>query len=139
MTFVAAPKKGRDFDPKNFLATIGEGRKAMLFPKKQTIFTQGDPVGRNFLSADGQGKTHLCLQNWQGSDDRHIEYGSFFGEGSLAGQPLRMGTATAMTDCTVLRIKKRAMVDTLHPGTHPFRSVRRIFVDTEHPIRRGSG
>ena len=40
--------------------------------------------------------------------------GSFFGEGSLAGQPLRMGTATAMTDCAVLRIAKKAMVDTLH-------------------------
>lgn len=40
--------------------------------------------------------------------------GSFFGEGSLAGQPLRMGTATAMTDCAVLRVEKRAMVDTLH-------------------------
>jgi CRP/FNR family cyclic AMP-dependent transcriptional regulator len=40
--------------------------------------------------------------------------GSFFGEGSLAGQTLRMGTATAMTDCAVLRIEKKAMVDTLH-------------------------
>ena len=73
MPFVAAPKKGRDFDPKNFLATIGEGRKAVLFPKKQTILTQGDSADAIFLSADGQGKTHRCLQNWQGSDDRHIE------------------------------------------------------------------
>jgi CRP/FNR family transcriptional regulator, cyclic AMP receptor protein len=40
--------------------------------------------------------------------------GSFFGQGSLAGQPLRMGTAIAMTDCAVLRIEKKAMVDTLH-------------------------
>jgi CRP-like cAMP-binding protein len=40
--------------------------------------------------------------------------GSFFGEGSLAGQPLRMGSATAMTDCAVLRIDKKAMVDALH-------------------------
>ena len=40
--------------------------------------------------------------------------GSFFGEGSLAGQPLRMGSATAMTDCAVLRIEKKAMVDALH-------------------------
>jgi CRP-like cAMP-binding protein len=40
--------------------------------------------------------------------------GSFFGEGSLAGQPLRMGSATTMTDCAVLRIEKRAMVQTLH-------------------------
>ena len=39
----AAAKKGRDFDPHAFLATIGEGRKFVLFPRKQTIFTQGDP------------------------------------------------------------------------------------------------
>ena len=49
MPFVAAPKKGRDFDPKNFLATIGEGRKAVLFPKKQTIFTQGDSADAIFV------------------------------------------------------------------------------------------
>ena len=40
--------------------------------------------------------------------------GSFFGEGSLAGQALRMGTATAMTDCAVLRIEKKAMMQALH-------------------------
>jgi len=49
MPFVATPKKGRDFDPKNFLATIGEGRKAVLFPKKQTIFTQGDSADAIFV------------------------------------------------------------------------------------------
>ena len=56
MTLIAAPKKRRDFDPKNFLATIGEGRKAMLFPKKQTIFTQGDPADAIFYLQTGKVK-----------------------------------------------------------------------------------
>ena len=48
------------------------------------------------------------------SDDRDIKRWRLFGEGSLAGQPLRMGSATAMTDCAILRIDKQAMMDALH-------------------------
>jgi len=114
MTFVAAPKKGRDFDPKNFLATIGEGRKAMLFPKKQTIFTQGDSADAIFYLQTGKVRLTVVSKTGKEATIGILSDGSFFGEGSLAGQPLRMGTATAMTDCAVLRVEKRAMVDTLH-------------------------
>ena len=68
-----APKNDRKFDPQVFLDTIGEGRKALLFPKKQTIFAQGDPADAVFLPADRQGKTHRCLQDRQGSHNRHIK------------------------------------------------------------------
>ena len=54
MAFVASAKKRRDFDPKNFLATIGEGRKALLFPKAQTIFAQGDPADAVFYLQTGK-------------------------------------------------------------------------------------
>jgi len=114
MTFVAAPGKGREFDPKNFLATIGEGRKAMLFPKKQTIFTQGDSADAIFYLQTGKVRLTVVSKTGKEATIGILSDGSFFGEGSLAGQPLRMGTATAMTDCAVLRVEKRAMVDTLH-------------------------
>ena len=114
MPFVAAPKKGRDFDPKNFLATIGEGRKAVLFPKKQTIFTQGDSADAIFYLQTGKVRLTVVSKTGKEATIGILSDGSFFGEGSLAGQSLRMGTATAMTDCAVLRIEKRAMVDTLH-------------------------
>ncbi len=57
---------------------------------------------------------YLALRRHKEATIGILSDGSFFGEGSLAGQPLRMGTATAMTDCAVLRIEKKAMVDTLH-------------------------
>ena len=101
MPFVAAPKKGRDFDPKNFLATIGEGRKAVLFPKKRTIFTQGDSADAIFYLQTGKVRLTVVSKTGKEATIGILSDGSFFGEGSLAGQPLRMGTATAMTDCAV--------------------------------------
>ena len=56
-----ASKNGRDFDPRAFLATIGEGRKTTLFLKKQAVFAQGGSRRRSVLSADRQDKTHRCL------------------------------------------------------------------------------
>src|SRR4249920_1162373 len=114
MTFVAAPRKGRDFDPKDFLATIGEGRKAMLFPKKQTIFTQGDSADAIFYLQTGKVRLTVVSKTGKEATIGILSDGSFFGEGSLAGQSLRMGTATAMTDCAVLRIEKKAMMRALH-------------------------
>jgi CRP/FNR family transcriptional regulator, cyclic AMP receptor protein len=65
--------------------------------------------------------------------------GEFFGEGALASQVLRMGSATAMTDCAVLRIDRRAMMEATSSGTRIVRHVRGLFVGAEHPLRRGSG
>ena len=102
MPFVAAPKKGRDFDPKNFLATIGEGRKAMLFPKKQTIFTQGDSADAIFYLQTGKVRLTVVSKTGKEATIGILSDGSFFGEGSLAGPAFRMGTATAMPDYSVL-------------------------------------
>ena len=114
MAFVASAKKKRDFDPKIYLATIGESRKAMLFPKKETIFAQGDPADAVFYLQTGKVRLTVVSATGKEATIGILSDGSSFGEGSLAGQPLRMGTATAMTDCAVLRIEKKAMVDTLH-------------------------
>ena len=109
-----APKNLREFDVQAFLATIGEGRKALLFPEKQTIFAQGDPADAIFYLQTGKVRLTVVSRNGKEASIGILSDESFFGEGSLAGQPLRMGAATAMTDCSVLRIEKMAMVDTLH-------------------------
>ena len=114
MAFVASAKKRRDFDPKNFLATIGEGRKALLFPKAQTIFAQGDPADAVFYLQAGKVRLTVVSKAGKEATIGILSEGSFFGEGSLAGQVLRMGAAIAMTDCAVLSIEKKAMMRALH-------------------------
>jgi CRP-like cAMP-binding protein len=109
-----ASKSSREFDAQSFLATIGEGRKAMLFPKRHAVFTQGDPADAVFYLQTGKVRLTVVSKTGKEATIGILSDGSFFGEGSLAGQLLRMGSATAMTDCAVLRIEKRAMVQTLH-------------------------
>ena len=108
------PKNGREFDPHAFLSTIGEGRKAILFPKKQPIFVQGDRADAVFYLQTGKVRLTVVSKTGKEATIGILSDGSFFGEGALAGQPLRMGSATAMTECAVLRIDKKAMVDALH-------------------------
>jgi CRP/FNR family transcriptional regulator, cyclic AMP receptor protein len=107
-------RKKRDFNPKKFLATIGEGRKVVTFSKKQTIFAQGDAADAIFYIQSG--KVSLTVVSKIGKEAvlGILNERDFFGEGALAGQPLRMGSATAMTDCELLRIDKQAMMRALH-------------------------
>jgi CRP/FNR family transcriptional regulator, cyclic AMP receptor protein len=107
-------RKKRDFNPKKFLATIGEGRKVVTFSKKQTIFAQGDAADAIFYIQSG--KVSLTVVSKIGKEAvlGILNERDFFGEGALAGQPLRMGSATAMTDCELLRIDKHAMMRALH-------------------------
>jgi CRP-like cAMP-binding protein len=107
-------KNNRDFDPKKFLATIGEGRKAVTFPKKQMIFAQGDTADAVFYIQEGKVRLSVVSKVGKEATLGILSDGQFFGEGSLAGQALRMGSATAMTDCELLRIDKKAMMLALH-------------------------
>ena len=111
---MTAAKNKHDFDPHTFFATIGEGRKVVLFPKKQTIFTQGDAADAVFYVQTGKVKLTVVSKTGKEATVGILGEGDFFGEGSLAGQTLRMGSATAMTDCAVLRIDKKAMMEALH-------------------------
>lgn len=110
----AKVKKKREFDPGTFLATIGAGRKTVAMPKKQTVFSQGDAADAVFYIQ--KGKVRLSVVSTIGREATIGILGEkdFFGEGSLAGQSLRMGSATAMTDCELLRIDKTAMMGALH-------------------------
>jgi CRP/FNR family transcriptional regulator, cyclic AMP receptor protein len=106
--------KQHEFDPNTFLATIGEGRKVVSFQKKQTIFAQGDACDAVFYIQTGKVKLTVVAKNGKEATLGILNPGDFFGEGGVAGQPLRMGAATAMTDCEVMRIEKKAMMQALH-------------------------
>jgi len=107
-------KKKRDFAPHAFLSTIGEGRKFVLFPKKHGIFAQGDTADALFYVQTGKVKLTIVSKTGKEATVGLLREGDFFGEGSLAGQAVRMGSATAMTDCAILRIHKKAMMEALH-------------------------
>jgi len=109
-----ANKKNRGFDPHTFLATIGEGRKMLAVPKHQTIYTQGDEADAVFYVQKGRVKLTVVSKIGKEATIGILSEGNFFGEGSLAGQVLRMGSAAAMTDCELLRVEKQAMMDALH-------------------------
>ena len=109
-----ATKKKHDFDPKMFLATIGEGRTIVLAPAKQTLFTQGDAADTVFYIQKGKVRLTVVSEKGKEATIAILNPGDFCGEGGLAGQPLRMGSATALTDCELMRIEKRAMMIALH-------------------------
>jgi CRP-like cAMP-binding protein len=110
----AVVRKVKDFDPNTFLATIGEGRRIVAIPKKQTIFTQGDKADAVFYVQKGKVRLTVVSKAGKEATIGIVSENNFFGEGSLAGQLLRMGSAAAMTDCEILRVDKKTMMDALH-------------------------
>src|SRR5580692_2119031 len=114
MPLVAASKKLIRFDTKSFLSTINGGRKIEAFPKKQTIFAQGDSSDAVFYIKEGKIKLTVVSQIGKEATFGILNKGDFFGEGCLTGQPLRLCSATAMTDCSVMKIDRKSMVKVLH-------------------------
>src|SRR6202521_510919 len=104
MTPVVAAKKRSKFDPKTFLSTIDGGRKIESFPKKQTIFVQGDSSDAVFYIQKGKVKLTVVSEIGKEATIGILNEGDFFGEGCLTGQPPRMCSPTAMTDCSVMKI-----------------------------------
>jgi len=102
------------FNAQDFLDSAGVARKVVEFRKKQTIYSQGDP-GLNVLYIQ-KGAVRLSVVNETGREAvvAVLEPGDFFGEGCLAGQPLRIGTATAIAATTALVIEKKEMIRVLH-------------------------
>jgi CRP/FNR family cyclic AMP-dependent transcriptional regulator len=107
------------FDAQTFLDSAGLSRKVVEFRRRQTIYTQGDP-SKNVLYIQ-QGTVKLCVVNETGKEAvvAMLGPGDFFGEGCLAGQPKRMGTAIAITPITALVIDKNEMIRVLH-AEHAF-------------------
>src|SRR6202140_440462 len=114
MTPAAAAKKRRKFDPQTFLSTIDGGRTISSFSKKQTIFAQGDSSDAVFYIQEGRVQLTVIATGGKEATIGILNEGDFFGEGCLAGQPLRMCSATAMADCSVMRIAKKSMIEVLN-------------------------
>jgi CRP/FNR family transcriptional regulator, cyclic AMP receptor protein len=102
--------KTRDFNPHAFLSTIGKGREMAPFQKKDTIFAQGDVTDGLFFIQSGQVRLSVVSEAGKEATLAILGEGDFFGEGGLAGQPLRMSSATAVTDCVILHVEKNAMM-----------------------------
>jgi CRP-like cAMP-binding protein len=114
MTPVVAAKKLSKFDPKVFLSTMDGGRKIATFPKKQPIFVQGDPSDAVFYIQEGKVRLTVVSKTGKEATIGILNKGDFFGEGCLTGQPLRLCSANAMTDCSVMKIDKKSMMEVLH-------------------------
>src|SRR6266567_1969001 len=112
MPLVAVSKKLSKFDPKTFLSTINGGRKIEAFPKKETIFAQGDSGDAVFYIKDGKVKLTVVSKIGKEATIGILNKGDFFGEGCLTGQPLRLCSATTMTDCSVMRTDKKKIWST---------------------------
>src|SRR5580704_7501809 len=115
----AASKKNRAFNPATFLATIGEGRRSLVVARKNAIFTQGDPADAVFYIRKGKVRLTVVSKIGKEATIGILSEGNFFGEGSLAGQALRMGSAAAMTASLFGRIEKKEMRDAPR-GNPPF-------------------
>ena len=113
MKQITHPKKKLDFNPHAFLSTIGKGRDMASFQKKNTIFAQGDATDGLFFIQKGKVQLSVVSEGGREATLGILGEGDFFGEGGLAGQLLRMSSATAMTDCVLLHIEKKAMMRAL--------------------------
>ena len=101
-------------DPKALLAMVGAGRTTRDWRKNQTIFSQGDRADVVFFVERGKVKLTVLSRQGKQAVIGILGPGSFFGEGCLAGQPLRMATAIAITDSAIIQLPKQTMIRALH-------------------------
>jgi CRP-like cAMP-binding protein len=102
------------FNAQDFLDSAGLARKIVEFRRAEVIFTQGDPCEHVMYLQKGGVKLSVLSKAGREAVVAMLGPGEFFGEGCLAGQPVRMGNATAMTDSTILLVEKDRMVRLLH-------------------------
>jgi CRP/FNR family transcriptional regulator, cyclic AMP receptor protein len=113
----------RRFSPETFLAEAGLGRTILDVSKKHLIFCQGDPGTSVFYIQAGKVKLTVVSQRGKEATLALLTDGDFVGEECItAGQPIRMATATAVTDCSVLKIDRAEMLRALHQE-HAFSDV----------------
>src|SRR6478736_5353063 len=107
-------KSKRPFDAQVFLTSAGVSRKVVEYPRGASIFTQGDPCDHVLYIQKGNVQLSVLSQSGREAVVAMLSAGDFFGDGCLAGQPVRMGTAKATTDSVILLVDKRRMIALLH-------------------------
>jgi CRP/FNR family cyclic AMP-dependent transcriptional regulator len=106
--------RAKKFDPQAYLSTVGTGRVEQEVERGQVFYRQGEEAHAVYYVE--KGKVQITVASKQGKEGviAILEAGSFFGEGCLAGQPVHMATASAMTKTKVMRIEKATMVKLMH-------------------------
>jgi CRP/FNR family transcriptional regulator, cyclic AMP receptor protein len=107
---IAIAKSNSDFNPHAFLSTIGKGRQMLTLGKNSTVYGQGDPSDGLFFIQKGKIQLSVVSEAGKEATLGILGEGDFFGEGGLAGQLVRMSSATARTDSVLLHIEKKAMM-----------------------------
>src|SRR6202045_2247046 len=107
---VMAINRRPSFDPKSFLAKVGDGRSIERYRKDQIVFSQGDPADAVFYIESGKVKVTVVSEQGKEAVVAILETNDFFGEGCLAGQAQRIATAETMTDSVIVRLEKAAIV-----------------------------
>ena len=102
------------FDVGRYLATSGVKKKLLTYHKSQVIFTQGEVCRSVFYLQSGGVKIGITSSTGKEAVVALLRPGDFFGEGCIAGQPLRVSTATATESSTVLKIEKQEMIRVIH-------------------------
>jgi CRP/FNR family cyclic AMP-dependent transcriptional regulator len=108
------PKSRPLFDPKVFLAKVGQGRTIAEYSKDQMVFSQSDLANAVFYIQKGKVKLTVVSNAGKEAIIAILDSGDFLGEGCLRAQPARMSTATAISNCSIVRLEKAAMIRVLH-------------------------
>ena len=107
------PGKPLPFDPRIFLATAGTGKTVAQYRKDEPVFSQGDPADAIFYIQKGKVKITVVSKSGKEAVLTILGIDDFLGEGCLTGQPIRLATATALSECSLIRISKKTMVRVL--------------------------
>jgi CRP/FNR family transcriptional regulator, cyclic AMP receptor protein len=103
----------KSFDPKGFLAKVGRGRSVASYIPANRIYAQGDPADAVFYIQEGRVKLTVVSRRGKEAVIAILGPGDFFGEGCLAGQSTRMASAAAMSECSVMKLEKAALLRVL--------------------------
>ena len=111
---MATSRTRKSFNVKVFLTTVEGGTSVSNYRKNRKIFAQGDVADSVLYVQEGQVKLSIISERGKEAVVALHNKGDFFGEGCLSGQPLRLATATATTDCVITRLDKATVVRVLH-------------------------
>jgi len=109
-----ATRRRAAFNPKLFLAKVGEGRSIAAHRKGQVVFAQGDAANAVFYIQKGKAKVTVISEQGKEAVVAILGPTEFFGESCLAGQTQRISTVTTMTECVIMRLEKTAIIHVIH-------------------------
>ncbi len=109
-----AAKPRPPFDPRTLLAKVGTAKTPSEYKMDQKVFSQGDPAEAIYYVQRGRVKLTVVSKGGKEAVIAILGTGAFFGEGCMAGQSLRMATAAAMSECSIMRLEKVGVIRALH-------------------------